>query len=240
MNKIRSNFGRLLTAACLTLAFSTAQLAAQARQVNPDEILKSVRMSQALQQNDVLGTIRNQRTGKAERFALTMRQDLIRFRFDNPPQILSLNLQDKGTKMTEALQGKESDVSAKRGGESIRDCVLNYDDLSMRFLYWPNAQFIAMQKIKSLDAAQIRVYNPDQTAPYSAVEVWVHEGAMLRMQAYNKEGKIIKRYEILSGQKTDDGIWLLKEMRIETMEPGTNKALGRTTLEVDKVQKTKG
>lgn len=243
MTNLFSILGRFFLAACLTMALSTGQLPAQAKPaVNAEEILRMVRMSQALQTHDVLGTIRNKRTGKAERFALTMRQDLIRFRFDNPAQILSLNLQDKGTKMVESLAGKESEVSSKRGAESIRDFDLNYDDLSMRFLYWPNPQFVAMQKIKSQDAYQVRVYNPDKTAPYQAVEVWVHEnsGAMLRMQAYNKEGKVIKRYEVNSGQKLDDGTWMLKEMLIETLEPGTNKALGRSSLEVDKAQKVKG
>lgn len=242
MNNSPSTISRFFMAVCLAFTVSATHVSAQAKAVNAEEVLKKVRMSQALQDHDLLGTIRNQNTGKAERFALTMRQDLIRFRFDNPPQILSLNLQDKGSKMVETLQGKESEVSTKRGGEGIRDFDLNYDDLSMRFLYWPNPQFVAMQKIKSLDAYQIRVYNPDQTAPYKAVEVWIGEdsGAMLRMQAYNKDFKIIKRYEVISGRKLDDGTWMLKEMRIESLEPGTNKALSRTSMEVDKAQKIKG
>ena len=45
------------------------------------------------------------------------------------------------------------------------------------------------------------------------------------------DGKIAKRFEVVSAQKIDDR-WFLKQMRVEEMKPGTNKVQARTYLEI--------
>jgi hypothetical protein len=58
-------------------------------------------------------------------------------------------------------------------------------------------------------------------------------GAIMRMDAFNWQGQLSKRFEVISGQKID-GRWFLKQMRIEEFAPGSNKVQTRTYLEIKK------
>jgi hypothetical protein len=67
------------------------------------------------------------------------------------------------------------------------------------------------------------------------VLLWVDQqgGAIMRMEGYDWEKRLAKRFEVVSGQKID-GRWFLKQMRVEEFEPGTSKVRGRTYLEIKK------
>ncbi len=55
----------------------------------------------------------------------------------------------------------------------------------------------------------------------------------MKMEGYDRQGKLIKRYEVISGMKVGDG-WMLKQMRIESFDPATRKRTGRSYLELEK------
>ena len=55
----------------------------------------------------------------------------------------------------------------------------------------------------------------------------------MRMEGYDWKGQLAKRFEVVSAQKIE-GRWFLKQMRIEEMQPGTNKVLARSYLEIKK------
>ena len=55
----------------------------------------------------------------------------------------------------------------------------------------------------------------------------------MRMEGYDWNGKLAKRFEVVSAQKIDNR-WFLKQMRIEALEPGTKKVQSRTYLEIKK------
>ena len=63
--------------------------------------------------------------------------------------------------------------------------------------------------------------------------VWIDKqsGALLRIEGYDKQGRLLRRFEIVSAQKTN-GVWMLKQMRIEGFEPGKDRAVSRHYLEV--------
>jgi negative regulator of sigma E activity len=67
------------------------------------------------------------------------------------------------------------------------------------------------------------------------VALWVDKesGALMRMDGYGWDGKIAKRFEVVSAQKIE-GRWFLKQMRVEQLEPGTGKVQSRTYLEIKK------
>jgi hypothetical protein len=46
-------------------------------------------------------------------------------------------------------------------------------------------------------------------------------------------GKLIKRFEVVSAQKIEDR-WYLKQMRVEQIDPKSNKVTARTYLEINK------
>jgi hypothetical protein len=51
------------------------------------------------------------------------------------------------------------------------------------------------------------------------------------MEGYDWNGKPAKRFEVISAQKIDNR-WFLKQMRVEELQPGTNKVQARTYLEI--------
>jgi len=53
------------------------------------------------------------------------------------------------------------------------------------------------------------------------------------MEGSDWNGRLAKRFEVISGQKIE-GRWFLKQMRIEEMQPGTTKVQSRTYLEIKK------
>jgi hypothetical protein len=55
----------------------------------------------------------------------------------------------------------------------------------------------------------------------------------MKLEGYDWNGKLAKRFTVVSGQKIHDR-WVLKEMRIEEMQPATGKVQTRTYLEIKK------
>jgi hypothetical protein len=75
---------------------------------------------------------------------------------------------------------------------------------------------------------------------YSKVLLWIGKNspALMQAEAYDSNGKVIRRFKVISGQKTEEGIWILKEMRIESMA-GSPADRAPTYLEIDGVEKPK-
>ena len=53
----------------------------------------------------------------------------------------------------------------------------------------------------------------------------------MRMEGYDWNAQLAKRFEVVSAQKIE-GRWFLKQMRIEELQPGTNRVQSRTYLEI--------
>ena len=120
-------------------------------------------------------------------------------------------------------------------GESVRGMDFNYEDLSMRFLYWPNAKLMGEDRIRTVKCWYIRVMNPDRKGPYWTVDLWVHQesGGVARMDAYNFQSKLVKRFQVISVQKSGKAT-ILKEMRVESFNPLNGDRKGRTYMKLDK------
>jgi hypothetical protein len=65
------------------------------------------------------------------------------------------------------------------------------------------------------------------------VLLWVDKmsGALMRMEGYNWNGELLKRFEVVSAQKIERR-WFLKQMRIEQFQPATNHVQARAYLEI--------
>jgi negative regulator of sigma E activity len=73
------------------------------------------------------------------------------------------------------------------------------------------------------------------------VRVWIDKAsaALLRIEGYDHEGRLAKRFEVVSAQKID-GQWMLKQMRVERIDPATRKTNGITYLEVIGIREGEG
>ncbi len=201
-----------------------------------EEIVKMAQMSYALQDNQLTGRLRDDESGKEEPFELSMAEKVIQFLFKNPDQTVQLDLSTTPPQLRETKSGAAAKVPLSKYGEKVRGFDLNYEDLSLRFLYWPNPKLMGEETIAAgQDAWKIRLTTPDAKGPYGTVDVWIHQGSggMAKMEGFDMQGHLLRRYKINSVQKVGEA-HLPKEMRIESFDPQTNKRIGRTYMNFDK------
>jgi hypothetical protein len=206
------------------------------------EILRLVRMSQALQDlKQLKGKLRVEESdidrryeGHEYPFNLTMADNVIRFVFPDPPkEAINLDLNQNNTTLTRVTSSGKIEMPASLYGERVRQTAINFEDLSMRFLYWPNSKVVGEDSVSFRNCWLVRVANPDNRGPYRSVDLWVDQGsgAMMQMRAYDGRGNTLKEFKVRKAQKYG-GAYILKQMRVETYDPATRKVVGRTYLEI--------
>jgi hypothetical protein len=189
-------------------------------QLTADEVMKLVRYSYTLYNRDFTGVLRFGIIKKVP-FIMSLKPESIRFIFNDPSQVILLDTKDSNFALYEGLEGTQlKNVDPAKFDDQIRGTDVTYDDLSMRFLYWPNAKIVRNDKIKGRDSWIVRVRNPASAGAYSTVDVSIDKasGGMIKMIGYNREGRPIRRFEVLHGKKFGD-VWMVDEMRIETISP---------------------
>ena len=130
--------------------------------------------------------------------------------------------------------GTEKFVGSKLN-ERIRDTSVTYEDLAFKFLYWPAARVLGEEKVRTRNCWKLQLRAPSRESQYSNVLLWVDKasGALMRMEGYDWNAQLAKRFEVVSAQKIEER-WFLKQMRIEEFKPGTSHVEARTYLEIKK------
>lgn len=234
-------FARIIAlglAAAGTALFHPAPLLAQEGEskATGDGILNMVRMSQATQDlNQLKGQLRME-SGPTHPFTLTMADRVIRFVFPTPPkETISLDLKEKSSTLTRVNASGKGEMPASLYAQPVLGTAINYEDLAMRFLYWPNAKVLDENAhIAGFKCWLVRVQNPDGRGPYQWVDLWIKKsgGAMLKMEAWDKTPKKVKQFLVRRGQ-TYNGAYILKQMRVYAYDPATGKQGNPTYLEID-------
>jgi len=157
----------------------------------------------------------------------------VRYQFDKPEQELILELKDDASVLSERTGGKASPVRPARFDNSVRGTGITYEDLALRFLYWKNPKILGEETLRSRKAWKIEIQSGRDSSQYGVARLWVDQesGALLRIDGYNRDGRLLRRFEVVSAQKLDDQ-WMLKQMRVEMLNPDTKKVINRTYLEV--------
>lgn len=234
---------RLAFTALLAAALLPSLPAAEVKPKTAEEILELVRLSYALQNHKMSGALRDDASGRTEAMELTMERSVMRFRFNNPGQIIHLDLNTRPATLYEVKAGGSEVVPASKHDTYIRGMTLNYLDLSMKFLYWPNPQLLGEKRVSLQKCWLVRVTNPSGQGPYQTVDIYVHQasGGTAKMEAYDRNGKLVKRFEVTKIQKIKgpDGrdATTLKEMKIETYNPFSGDRKGRTYMIMNDPQK---
>jgi len=166
-------------------------------------------------------------------FQIAVRDGKISYLFQNPPQEILLGLGEKSSTLEERRGGKSGAVSPARYDDPVRKGVLSYEDLALRFLYWKNPRLLGEETVGTVPAYKIEIQAPPTTSQYGVVRVWIgrQSGALLRIEGYDRNGKMIKFFYVVSVQNID-GQWMLKQMRVERLDPDSHKVTGRTYLEI--------
>jgi len=197
------------------------------------EILESVRLQQAQQQTELNGQLRQDE--KVIPFRLTQSGPVIRYSFLNPDEALQLRLGDNDSRLEEVTRAGVEKISPAQFDKKVRGTSVTYEDLALKFLYWPNARVGGENSIRTRNCWKLELKAPSRQSAYSNVYLWVDKegGALMRMDGFDWSGQLAKRFEVISAQKIE-GRWFLKQMRIEEFIPGTTKVRTRTYLEIKK------
>jgi hypothetical protein len=195
------------------------------------DILDSVRMIESRQQIDLQGQLRQ--NDVVIPFRLVQNGPLIRYTFTNPDETLQLRLGENSSRLELVSDSGTEKVGASKLQEKIRGTIVLYGDLAFKFLYWPAARVLGEENVRTRKCWKLQLRAPSRESSYSNVLLWVDKasGALMRMEGYDWNAQLIKRFEVVSAQKIE-GRWFLKQMRVEQLQPGTNHVERRAYLEI--------
>jgi hypothetical protein len=197
------------------------------------QILASVRMIEARQQIDLQGQLRE--NDLVIPFRLIQNGPLIRYSFTNPDEVLQLRLGQNSSRLDLISDTGTEKFAAGKLNQKIRGTSLTYEDLAFKFLYWQTARVLGEENVRTRNCWKLQLRAPSRDSQYSNVLLWIDKasGALMRMEGYDWNAHIVKRFEVVSAQKIDNR-WFLKQMRIEELQPCTNHAQSRSYLEIKK------
>ena len=195
------------------------------------DILDSVRMIESRQQIDLQGQLRQDDV--VIPFRLVQNGPLIRYTFTNPDETLELRLGENSSRLELVSDAGTEKVGASKLQEKVRGTILMYGDLAFKFLYWPTARVLGEENVRTRKCWKLQLRAPSRESAYSNVLLWVDKasGALMRMEGYDWNAQLIKRFEVVSAQKIERR-WFLKQMRVEQLQSGTNHVEARAYLEI--------
>lgn len=213
----------------------TAALMAQENAPDARELLRRARINHISQSAELEARLRT-RSGEIP-FAIRLRDGRIEYQFSAPEETVTLVLRDDQSELTLRRGGRTVALGPKDSGVPLRDTLLSYDDLAMRFLYWPVARVIGEEIFRSRPAWRVELHPGTRASLYGAVRVLLDKasGALLRIEGYDWEGRLVRRFEVVSVQKIE-GQFFLKSMRIEGFDPESRRVTGRIYLDVSAIK----
>jgi outer membrane lipoprotein-sorting protein len=188
-------------------------------------------MLESRQQIDLQGQLRQEDV--VIPFRLMQNGPLIRYTFTNPDETLELRLGENSSRLELVSDAGTERVSTSKLQEKIRGTIVAYGDLAFKFLYWPTARVLGEENVRTRKCWKLQLRAPSRESSYSNILLWVDKasGALMRMEGYDWDAKLIKRFEVVSAQKIE-GRWFLKQMRVEQLQPGTNHVEARAYVEI--------
>ncbi|PZR72400.1 MAG: hypothetical protein DLM73_13435 [Chthoniobacterales bacterium] len=199
------------------------------------DVLASVRLQQAAHEIDLQGQLRESESGRVVPFRLTQTGPVIRYTFSKPDEALQLRLGDNDSRLEEVTSEGVEKIKPAQFDRKVRGTSVTYEDLALKFLYWQTGRVTGENTIRTRNCWKLEMKAPSRQSQYSNVWMWVDKegGALMKMEAYDWNAKLAKRFEVETAQKID-GHWFLKQMRIEEFSPTTGKVQSRTYLEIKK------
>ena len=208
------------------MVLSLAPMWGQGAVPDAGQLLKRVRQAATLQENkDVKGQIRK-RSVKVP-FSMSLRGNLIVFQYQQGGvwNRFDLKFKDRGQEILSWKDGRAGVLPVTRYSVPIAGTDVTYEDLSMRYLYWPAAKVVkddAASTVKGRDCWIVQLPNPNpKVGQYAWVRVWIDKenGAMWQIDGIDGRGELAKRFMIDSLMKLKDGSWFFKRMKVEVRDP---------------------
>ncbi|YCM45585.1 outer membrane lipoprotein-sorting protein [Verrucomicrobiaceae bacterium 227] len=204
-----------------------------------EEIMSSVRQVAAFQEDqDLSGVIRK---GNAKTpISLFLRGKDIQFALKGGAERFHLRLNENTQDLLEIVGGKDRPFPNAKIAAPIADTDVSYEDLALKFLYWPNPRIVGEEKLEGQQCWRLHVANPDKVGRYREISVWVSKSqrALMRVVGYGERpngGKgqppAIKQFEITEIMKVND-VFTVKTMKVSTFGKD-NRVSGITYIEFE-------
>jgi hypothetical protein len=220
----------------VALWFALAALAhTRAEAPNPQELLQQARLGSTSQQVTLRGQLRA--GGELAPFTLAVDFGRLRFSFESPPRVLEVRL---GEETAGVFDGDGRAIKKGMQEPVAAGTDVTAEDLALGFLYWPDARMLGEEKVRGRAAWQIELRPGNRGSEFAVVRLWQDKasGALLRIEGFDWAGKLLRRFEVVSGQRID-GQWMLKQMRIERFGPeDASRPLTRSYFEILGKEKT--
>src|ERR1700716_1078102 len=148
----------------LTVAAAASAMAAPP---SAKEVLESVRLRQVQQQLELQGQLRQDAT--IVPFRLTQTGPIVRYTFSKPDEALQLRFGDNDSKLEEVTSGGVEKIAPAQFDHKVRGTAVTYEDLALKFLYWPNAKVIGDDTIGVVDCWRLELRGPPRQSQYPTV-----------------------------------------------------------------------
>ncbi len=234
------NFKSIVVIALLVLG-----LEVRAQDPDPRAILEGARLSATLVKLDE-GLSGNLSQGRKKvPVTLFLKGEDIQFQFSEDRKswrIFHMRVGDEKFQLFEIVNGKTQAFDPEKMVSPIAGSDLTYEDLALRFFYWPDPKYEGQEDVGGQPCYKIRVHKPEGVAGrYEVVRIWVHVkyGAFMRIRGHQKDGALVKEFQVEDVMKVDDKTWTLRKMQVATYDPKTERRLSITDLVFDSPKKSK-
>lgn len=212
---------------------------APAQQPDAKAIMAGARMSATLTKLDegLSGNIR--KDSRKTDLTLFLKGKDIQFQFSEnkgPWRVFHMRMGDETFNLFEIIDGKTVDFPDKKLVEPIADTDLTYEDLALRFFYWPDPMLEGQEDVGGQSCYKIRINKPKGAAGrYEVVYVWVHTkfGAFMRIRGHDKTGGLVKEFQVEDVMQIAKDTWTLRKMQVATHDPATGRRLSITDVTFD-------
>jgi hypothetical protein len=223
--------------------FLLAALPAFAQQPDPKAILEGARMSATLTKLDE-GLSGNLRKGSQKTpVTLFLKGKDIQFQFsenNGPWRGFHMHIGDEAFNLSEVVDGKMRKLPPDKLVAPIGGSDLTYEDLALRFFYWPNPKFEGQEDVGGQPCYKIRIDKPKGSAGrYEVVYVWVHTkfGAFMKIRGHDKSGGLVKEFQVEDIMQIAKDTWTLRKMQVATHDPANGRRISITDVTFDSPKK---
>lgn len=213
--------------AALLFATTAAVAPLHAQQPDAAAMVRSIRLSATLQQMELKGGVRKQEQSakQATPVHLFVKGNNMQFHLGNEKPF-HIRMGDEKAELLEILDAKGSTrpFPGSRLSDSVAGTDVSYEDLTLRFLYWPNAKFEGEEVANGEQCYKIRLDNPGRDGAYGVVYVWVHKkyGAFWQIRAHDKtkKGVPLKEFQVKKVMPIPGGKgYTIQQMRVNGLAP---------------------
>lgn len=221
------NFKSILTTAAVAITL-VASASAQEQQPTAQQILEGARLSATLTKLDDGLSGNLQKKGGNIPIMLFLKGKDIQFQFQenkDPWRVFHMRMADEQFKLFEIVDGKTTEFPAEKIVQPIAGTDLTYEDLALRFFYWPNPKLEGTEDVSGQSCYKLRIDKPKgASGRYEVVYVWVHTkfGAFMRIRGHDKSGGLVKEFQVESVMQVADKVWTLRKMQVATCDPAKN------------------